>query len=162
MAAENVRLLLVRHGEAERRAATDELRPLSTHGRAEVGATAARLVAAGLVGPRIYASSLLRARQTADIIAGVLGSEAPLMLDGITPDDDPRRAARVLSPLCLPGMTPVVATHMPLIAGLIAWLEQGSLQHATPVVTAGAVLLEGEMVGPGLMKAVWRIAPGDD
>ena len=59
-------------------------------------------------------------------------------------------------------MTPVVATHMPLIAGLIAWLEQGSLQHATPVVTAGAVLLEGEMVGPGLMKAVWRIAPGDD
>lgn len=159
MASGKLRLLLVRHGEAERRAVTDELRPLSLHGRAEVGSVAEKLRAAGLVGPRVYCSTLLRARQTADTIAGMLCVDAPLMLDGITPDDDPRRALKVLAPLCVPGITPIVATHMPLIAGLVAWLEEGSLQHLIPVVTAGAILLEGDLVGPGLMSPVWRLAP---
>lgn len=160
MVSAKLRLLLVRHGEAERRAATDELRPLSLHGRAEVGSVAEQLRGSALVGPRVYCSTLLRARQTADIIADTLGVDAPRMLDGITPDDDPRRALKVLAPLCLPGVTPVVATHMPLIAGLVAWLEDGSLQHVIPVVTAGAILLEGDLVGPGLMSPVWRLAPG--
>lgn len=161
MVSGKLRLLLVRHGEAERRAASDELRPLSLHGRAEVGLVAEKLGAVGLVGPRVYCSTLLRARQTADIIAGALGVDAPLMLDGITPDDDPRRALKVLAPLCVPGVTPIVATHMPLIAGLAAWLEEGSLQHAAPVVTAGAILFEGDLVGAGLMSPVWRLSPGD-
>lgn len=153
------RLVLLRHGEAERHAATDDLRPLSPRGREEVASTAAHLAGLSLQSPRIFVSTLLRARQTGEIVAGMLNLPAPAMLDGITPDDDPRLAARVIAGHCRAGMTPVFATHMPLVALLAGWLENGSLTGPASVPTAGAIVMAGEVVGPGQMRIERRIYP---
>lgn len=158
-----VRLVLVRHGEAQRHAARDELRPLTEHGKTEAAATGARLLALStelaLPPPKVYASPYLRARETAAIIAGCLGVAPPDVVPGITPDDDPRRALRVIDALCVPAVTPVVVTHMPLIGGLLSWLVEGDLRHAPGVATAGGAILAGAMPAAGLMRVLAPFAP---
>lgn len=157
----NLKILLLRHGEAERDAHTDALRPLSPRGRAEVSDTVVRLVGLSLPAPRIFVSPLLRARQTGEIVAEIWNLPVPVMLEGITPDDDPREAAQIIARHCRAGETPVFATHMPLIASVTAWLESGRLNQAGHVPTGGAILLGGEVVGPGMMRVERRIFPGE-
>ncbi len=79
-------LLLVRHGEsqfnAERRwAGWDDLSPLTARGEAEAQAVANRLASEGDI-EAVYASPLLRAWQTAQIISKTLGI-APVLHDGL-------------------------------------------------------------------------------
>jgi broad specificity phosphatase PhoE/CTP:molybdopterin cytidylyltransferase MocA len=70
------KLFLIRHGETERHAEpiflgqTDV--PLSDAGRAQAADAARRLIARGIRPARIYASDLLRAAETAEIIAAAL------------------------------------------------------------------------------------------
>jgi broad specificity phosphatase PhoE len=75
-------LLLVRHGEsqfnAERRwAGWEDFSPLTALGKAEAQAVANRLASEGDIAA-LYASPLLRARQTAQVIAKTLGIAAVL------------------------------------------------------------------------------------
>jgi probable phosphoglycerate mutase len=68
-------LLLVRHGETDWNASgrlqghTD--RPLNAHGRAQAKALSEQLAGAGLAA--VYASDLVRARETAEIVGARLG-----------------------------------------------------------------------------------------
>ena len=103
-------LVLLRHGEAERQAARDELRRLTPRGQQEADATGAALAALALPGPCVYCSPYLRARETAERVAVALGVAAPLVIPGVTPDDDPRRVMGRLEQLLVPGTTPVVVT----------------------------------------------------
>ena len=74
-------LLLVRHGETDWNAAgrlqghTD--RPLNEHGREQARALAEQLAGDGLAA--VYASDLVRARETAEIVGGRLG--LPVLVD---------------------------------------------------------------------------------
>ena len=80
--AEGHRFFLVRHGQTRQHhekiflGQTDV--PLSDLGRQQAKAAAVRLQQMGADVPCIYASPLCRARQTAEIIAGVMGRGAPL------------------------------------------------------------------------------------
>ncbi len=79
---------LVRHGEAVPDN-VDPARPLSEKGRAEVEETAKQLLADGAKVDEIWHSGKLRAKQTAEIIARVLGVEKVLEKPGLKPDDPP-------------------------------------------------------------------------
>jgi len=70
-----MRLYFFRHGIAEDfvEAAPDSARALTREGNARTKAMARVLLAAGVKPRRLYTSPLLRARQTADIVAQVLG-----------------------------------------------------------------------------------------
>jgi phosphohistidine phosphatase len=70
-----MRLYLVRHADAAP-GEPDELRPLTTHGREQARALGARLAAEGARGAAVLTSPLLRARETADEIARVLGTSS--------------------------------------------------------------------------------------
>ncbi len=65
---------IVRHGIAEGYAAGgDAERALTEEGRTKIAEVAAGLARAGVEIDHLYSSPLLRARQTAEILAGPLG-----------------------------------------------------------------------------------------
>lgn len=157
--AEAIRLLLLRHGEAERSAPRDDLRALTGAGRAEVMATAKRIAELDLPSPVVVASPFLRARETASIIAGVLAAGEVRTVSRITPDDAPVRALAAIEPLCAAGGVLVVVTHMPLIGGLLGLLVDGDPARAPGFVTASGALLGGELAMPGLMRVLRQVGP---
>src|SRR5215469_4808978 len=86
-------LCLMRHGIAVMRTGIagldDAKRPLTPDGRARMKAIARGLRAAGFVPSWIVTSPLVRAQQTAEIVAKVMG-EAPLELcDALAPGGSP-------------------------------------------------------------------------
>jgi phosphohistidine phosphatase len=76
-----VRVFLVRHASAAP-GTPDEERPLTAEGLAESDALAVRLAAEGL--DAVLSSPLLRARQTAQVVARAAGLEA-VVHDGLAP-----------------------------------------------------------------------------
>ena len=67
-------LLIMRHGDAEPSAVSDEVRPLSARGRSEVQEVGRALVA-HLGIDRIVASPLVRAQETASLVAACFSHE---------------------------------------------------------------------------------------
>jgi phosphohistidine phosphatase len=77
-----VELCLLRHahaGDATRWAGDDELRPLTEKGRRQAERLARHLAAAGFAPDVVLTSPLVRARETAEIVAEIL--RAPLAVD---------------------------------------------------------------------------------
>ena len=115
------RVYLVRHGEAGP-APDDAARVLTERGRADVEAVAARLRAAGVEVAEIRHSGLVRAHQTADILARHLGpARGVRVMAGLAPDDEPGDAAGALAggadPLMLVGHLPHLARLASLLLG---------------------------------------------
>jgi len=110
---------LVRHGEAVP-AEKDPARPLSEKGRSEVEATAKELLAEGAQVSEIWHSGKLRARQTADIIARVLGVKKVVEKKGLKPDDP---AAPIADLLRQTDKTILIAGHLPFIPKLVQLLQ---------------------------------------
>lgn len=127
---------------------SDEDRVLSLRGREETRALARALLDRGLLPDRIVSSPLVRAVQTAELIAGVLsypgvvGSE-PAM----TPEGDPWRAETMLREA--EGLI-IAVTHEPIVRVIAARLL-GVATHP-PFRTSGCVLIDGG-------RAVLRLDP---
>lgn len=156
---DSIRLLLLRHGEAERHAASDAERNLTAHGRDEAARVARVMQALGITPTTVTSSPYRRARQTAEIVADVLRVPLGPPVAGVTPDDAAFRALGRLEALCVPGALPVVVTHMPFIGALTALLVDGNERDARGFVTAGGVLLAGEAFAPGLFHVVHSLQP---
>lgn len=75
-----MRVVLVRHGEAidSHEVSSDSVRYLTARGRRTVRSVGAALVEHGVRLGRIYTSPLVRAVQTAEILAGASGLEGPV------------------------------------------------------------------------------------
>ncbi|SDS42587.1 phosphohistidine phosphatase SixA [Pseudomonas oryzae] len=144
-----MRLWLLRHGQAGPYVHTgDHLRELTERGRQEALHAAGHLLGEEL--DAILVSPYVRAQQTADLVHGALGRAAALItLDGITPDDDPREALRVLAERRERNL--LVVSHQPLLGALAGLLVHGHLQQPVVFNTATLALLEGEMPLAGLM-----------
>lgn len=114
-----MRLYLVRHGEA-RPGPEDALRPLTPAGRTAVEELALRAAAAGVAPAEIRHSGLVRARETAEILARTLAPPGGVVPSkGLLPDDDPEHFAAEADVLEEPVL---VVTHMPFVARLTARL----------------------------------------
>jgi phosphohistidine phosphatase SixA len=115
----SVRVYLVRHGEAGA-AATDHARRLTPAGRAHVARLAERAAAAGVRVEEIRHSGLVRAKETADVLAARLVPTCGVHeVAGICPEDDEDAVASELSLLAAPVL---LVSHMPLVARLSARL----------------------------------------
>ena len=106
----------MRHGDAEPSAVSDEVRPLSARGRSEVQEVGRALVA-HLGIDRIVASPLVRAQETASLVAACFTHE--IQRDtcvGLSPNGIPDQLIAEFDE----GVGSVLlVTHMPLIAGLV-------------------------------------------
>ena len=142
------RVHLVRHGEAGAVPDSGE-RPLTDAGRAEVERLA-RWCADNAVRPEsILHSGILRAAQTARILADALEPPGGVrVVRGLAPDDDPRPQR---DELLHADAEVLVVTHLPLVGELAAALTGAAA--ALPFATAEIVTLEREGAG-------YRIAGG--
>lgn len=76
-----MKLYFMRHGEASDDAPTDELRPLTEKGKKRIQNAAKVLKKMNVTLDTIYASPRVRAKQTAEIVAEVLGNEVEISDD---------------------------------------------------------------------------------
>ncbi len=120
-----MRLWLVRHAEAvavgEQGVSRDAMRSLTERGQRRARLIGEALARLNVRPAMVVTSPLLRARQTAEVLAHVLGVTAPLRVCmALTPEAEPDQAWRALldhGPHDL-----LVVGHLPSLATLAGWL----------------------------------------
>lgn len=153
-----MRLVLVRHGEAEPLRLRDSERVLTARGHEQAAATGAWL-ASRLSGPVILVSSpYQRARETAGHIRQVLPHADFRIVERITPEDDVKTALALLGKID-PVETLVVVSHMPLVAALACWLSEGYLSGASPFALAEARVFDVQVLGASQANLRERFVP---
>ena len=148
-----MRVHLVRHGEAAS-APVDGDRPLTAAGRDDVGRLAAWCAAHDVHPAEIRHSGILRAAQTAAILAARLAPPGGVRsVRGLAPDDDP---AALAADLVHETETILLVTHMPLVGEVAALLDG----RRTPVGFVPGQIACFERAGEGFRLAeTW--SPGD-
>ncbi len=115
---------LLRHGEAGPKGPDgDPARPLTPAGEAAVRALARRLAARGERPGRVFASPLLRAQQSAEIVlAQVSPGLVPEVLEELEPDRDPGELAAALRAHRAAEGLVLLVGHLPLLDRMCVWL----------------------------------------
>jgi phosphohistidine phosphatase len=152
-------LYLLRHGDyAKKPGVSDASCPLSPEGRASMERTAAAAARLGVKPGLILSSPLARARQTADIMAGVLG--APVTTDPrLAPGFGPEALADIVleqrdrGSVMLVGHAPDLADAVAACAGGRVRMGKGTLARVeleSPRSLAGTLawLLPTEALAP--------------
>jgi phosphohistidine phosphatase len=151
-----MRLFISRHAEAGFDAPTDTLRPITERGAQQTTELAERYLPELASVSTIWCSDLLRARQTAEIIAKLSGK--PLEKRSfLSPDKDPQLVMRNLSDW-VGGEDLLLVSHQPLVGSLVSLLCAGHVYEPHPFVTSEVVVLECDVIGSGLATLVsaWR------
>jgi len=158
---EPCRLYLIRHGLAEERGEAwpdDSRRPLSEEGMSRLRKEARGLVRLGVTFDVVLTSPLVRARQTADIVAGGFSTRpAIVVIESLAPDGSPQA---VLSDLEKHARRTRIALvgHEPGIGELAARLV-GS-RRAFPFKKGSICRIDVKSLppaGPGMLR--WFIPP---
>lgn len=140
---------LVRHGDAVAEIDNPE-RPLSVKGRQNVERTAHLALRRNIQISAIYHSGILRAVETAQILAEVLAPPLGLQLHaGLLPEDDP---AIVKAELDLMNHPIALVGHLPHLDRLAALLTSDDPQRAV------VEFLPAMMVGFEKQNHQWKIA----
>jgi len=145
-----IRLYLLRHGEAEFSAAHDEMRRLTDEGFRQVKRAATRLPAD--VDFRVYHSPYVRATESAQAVAGILGVETLHPANWLTPDQPVNETVARLAPLAIQPL--LLVTHNPLVSALAAELSGESVSRVG-FGTGSVAALEGDEFLPGCMAFRW-------
>ena len=142
---------LVRHGEAVAQM-EDPKRPLSVKGRGDVQRTAQLALRGKIRISAIYHSGILRAFETAQIMADILAPPLGLHLHpGLLPEDDP---AIVKAELDLMEDPVAVVGHLPHLNRLAALLTTGDAKRA--VVEFLPAMMIGFERQIHQWKIIWR------
>jgi phosphohistidine phosphatase len=158
-----VKLLIIRHGPAGDRAEweaegrDDRLRPLTLQGKKEM-----RRIVEGLatIVSRIdllATSPLVRAAQTAEIVASHFDCE-PVTVDALAPGNDPDEVVKWLREQ----REDVVAVvgHEPDLSTVAGYLLTGKSSSFLTLKKSGTCLLElDDPAGPGKARLEWLLTP---
>lgn len=121
-------LYILRHAEAEETAASggDEARKLTVHGKDRMSDAAAGMRAFGLKFDAILSSPLVRAGETAEIVAAEYSnSPPPQVLPALSGGVPPAQALTALAPFARYDHVLIVG-HEPQLSGLVSLLLTGS------------------------------------
>jgi phosphohistidine phosphatase len=154
-----MQLLIIRHGTAEETAPNgdDAQRSLTEAGKREVKDAVKGLKTLVENIDTIGASPLLRARQTAEIVAKGYGDPPIQIVPALIPGNDP---ASVLAWLEQNTSAKVIALvgHEPLLGVLVTWFMTGSPKSRVALTKSGAALLEfSARVGVGAGTLQWVV-----
>jgi phosphohistidine phosphatase len=166
-----MKLLLIRHAIAEdfeefaRGGLADDLRPLTADGRRKME-RGARGLAALLSGLDLVASSpLVRARQTAEIVAAAFGGPPLVETDTLVSGADPRRFLAWLAQRPTAGVVAAVG-HQPHLGLLAARLVGAGRRPAVAVKKGSALCFElapapaaGAANANASATLLWALAP---
>ena len=148
-----VRCYLVRHGDALA-AHIDAQRPLSARGREQVAELARLAVGRGVQVAEIRHSGILRARESAEILAGYLTAPQGVSESaGLLPEDDPEIGKAELDAA---DQSFMLVGHLPYMNRLAALLVKSAAPAA--IEFTPATMLCCSKVG-ALWQIEWRMAP---
>jgi len=147
-------LFILRHGIAVERGApgyaNDSDRPLTPEGEHKLQLIAQAIQALEPGFDLILSSPYLRARQTAEIVAGVLGLCKKLDFSyTLMPDGSTRRLVEVLSRLRPAPESVLLVGHEPYLSGLISLLVSGGETCAVALKKGGLCKLTTESLKHG-------------
>jgi len=149
-----VHCYLVRHGDAQS-AQVDPQRPLSARGRAEVAELAQLALSRDVQVAEIRHSGILRAQETAAILAGYLNPPDGVHPSaGLLPEDDPEIAKAELDAAGQPIM---LVGHLPYVGRLAALLVMGNAAQSIGEFSP-ATMLCCTKIG-ARWRIEWQIAP---
>jgi len=161
-----IRLLVIRHGDAGDRdefaftGRPDSERPLTREGRVKM-----RRAAAGLKGIHsdldlVATSPLVRATQTAEIVADIYGGVRLTTVEQLAPEHAPDDLLPWLRGH-EPDTTIAVVGHEPHLGFLVGWLLTGRHESFVELKKGGAVLLEfDDPPAAGGATLLWALPPG--
>jgi len=148
-------LYLVQHGQALSDD-VDPARPLSDAGEADARAMAAFLAGQPLAVPKIIHSGKLRARQTAELLAGAFAPPPPVAeRSGLNPNDPPEELAPELARWQDDAM---LVGHLPFMGRLVALLVSGRPQGNIVAFRPGSIACL-EPADAGGWSVAWMIRP---
>ncbi len=137
-----MQLLVIRHGIAEDASGVDDsLRALTDEGRLKMKKAAAGLRELVEIVDVIGASPLLRAQQTAEIVAKVYGDPPVLKVRALVPESDPADLIYWLEEQESANVVAVVG-HEPHLGTLVTWFLTGGHNSRVEMSKGGAALLE--------------------
>lgn len=153
-----MRVYVVRHGAAAALAAGggDAGRPLTRDGQAEVSALGRGLRVQGVALDRLLASPLLRAQQTAALLAKALGGPAPETWAALGVDADPEA---ILAGLAGQGEGLALVGHQPTLGQLVTLAIAGRVAGGAALGTGSVARLDFEdRPRPGSGRLVWLMS----
>lgn len=153
-------LLFIRHGIAAdredfaRTGADDDQRPLTGRGRGRTRRAMRGLATLVDEVDLVATSPLVRARQTAEIVAAELGRPRIAETEVLRPGADPRQLVGWLS--ARSEGTVALVGHEPHFSSTVSWLLCADPRPAIEVKKASAILLD---VAAGEATLVWALPP---
>jgi phosphohistidine phosphatase len=152
-----MRVTLIRHGEAGDDAARDELRALTLRGRASVSRVGRALRRRGGDFTVIVSSPLVRALQTAEIVAAEVGYGGRLLVsEAIVPEARVAEAVELVRSLTKEDSIALVA-HEPILSSLAGELLGQARFPGLRKAEALRLKISPKLDGPGEVR--WRIDP---
>jgi phosphohistidine phosphatase len=158
-------LFLLRHGLAVERAefhfASDHLRPLTPKGKRQLRKIAAAMRAMELRFDVILSSPLVRARQTAEIVAAEFKLEKHLgFADELKPGGEAKKIVQKISALKKVPANVLLVGHEPDLGELISLLATGKFGAGFALKKAGLAKLEMETLCFGKCATLaWLLTP---
>lgn len=148
-----MKLYFIRHASASDIAASDAARELTAQGRQEARVAGRALAKLGVKPARVFASPLLRARQTAEIIANELASPVET-LDELLNDTPTSRLLKSLNRVGVNDEV-ILVGHMPSLAGHVAHLIGANSGEGLAFGKASVALVEADTLKAGGGKLRW-------
>lgn len=157
-----VRLYLMRHATAAPHGAPaqDPQRPLTESGHAEAQSVAKGLMRLKILPSQVVASPYLRAKETAQEAAKVLGLSAPLKeLSSLRPESNPELTCADLK--SFQGEALLFVGHEPHMSRWVAWLVDTDGNMNCLMKKAGVACVEVEQLPPSKGSGIlrWLMTP---
>ncbi len=158
-----MQVLVIRHGRAGERAAfaatgeSDDLRPLTAQGRSRTKEAAAGLARQVEEIDALVTSPLVRAAQTAEIVAQAYPAVHLEELPALAPGGSPERVAEWLQEQP-PDACVALVGHEPDLSTLVSWLMTGKKRPCVVLKKGAAALLEvPHPVRSGTATLLWLL-----
>lgn len=152
-----MRVTLIRHGEAEARAFRDDERALTKRGRADLRRVGRALACHGVRFSLIIVSPLVRAVQSAEIVAAITHYRGAILVTrALLPDAD-AAGVRALLGQHIDAASVALVAHEPILSAGAAILLGASAVPALKKAEAIRIRLAEGPAGVGRFR--WRIDP---
>jgi phosphohistidine phosphatase len=153
-------LLVIRHGQAEPRshAGTDAERRLTDEGRKKMRRGARGLCRLVPELDALASSPLVRAVETAEIVAEVYGGLRFEQTPTLEPEREPKELADWLAQQPVEALA--IVGHEPLLSHAVSWLLSGLRTSFLDLATGGACMLHfSDEIGAGRARLVFAATP---
>lgn len=146
-------IVIMRHGQAEAYASSDEARRLTSRGEADALAAGKTLTELGLSFDAVWVSPYQRAQQTADQVLRSVEARERETYSTITPESSPAQFITQLGQSDYQQL--LIVSHNPFVSSLIGLMSEGAERYGPPMSPASMACLSAEDVLVGCCELEW-------